>query len=158
MNDTFGVNVTNIYGATAGDTLGVGAIINDDSILIATTTTLTSNPSLSGFGQSVTFTAMVTGSMSSPIRTGTVTFSIDGVPQTPVTLIAGTQATFTTSSLSVGAHTIEASYSGDAYYAGSAAPPLTHLVNAPAFYNNAGQQRQPLRGWAVGDVHRVGQR
>lgn len=44
--------------------------------------------------------------------TGTVTFSIDGTPQAPVTISGGT-ATLATSTLSVGSHSITAAYSGD---------------------------------------------
>ncbi|HLU08507.1 MAG TPA: Ig-like domain repeat protein, partial [Oceanobacillus sp.] len=75
-----------------------------------TTTTLTSSLNPSNFGEAVTFTATVTSASGTP--TGTVTFSIDGVSQAPVSLASG-QASFTTSSLSVGAHTITASYSGE---------------------------------------------
>jgi len=44
--------------------------------------------------------------------TGSVTFSIDGTPQPPVSLTSG-QGTFTTSSLSTTNHIISAAYSGD---------------------------------------------
>lgn len=66
------------------------------------------------FGQSVTFTAMVTAtSPGSGTPTGTVTFE-DGanVLQANVTLSGG-QATFTTSSLALGTHSITVVYSGD---------------------------------------------
>jgi uncharacterized repeat protein (TIGR01451 family) len=74
------------------------------------------NPSL--LGQSVTFTATVTSAGGTP--TGTVQFK-DGVNNLgiPVTLNGSGQATFTTSSLTAGTHTITAVYSGDAVFGGS---------------------------------------
>lgn len=80
----------------------------------ATTTTLSSslNPSLSG--QSVTFTAAVNGTN----VTGTVDFSEGAAVLCNGVLLAGTGsarlASCTTSSLTVGSHTISATYRGDA--------------------------------------------
>jgi Bacterial Ig-like domain (group 3) len=82
------------------------------------------NPSLQG--QSVTFTATVTCAGFTP--TGTVTFTIDGTPVSPVTLSGGT-ATFMTSSLAVGSHTVTAAYSGAGNCGGTTSAPLTQTVN-----------------------------
>ena len=85
----------------------------------ATTTTVTASPAPSVFGQAVTFTAAVkpshSGSAFSP--TGRVDFTNGSSDLTPggVTVSGGT-ATFTTSALSVGSHTISAAYSGDANF------------------------------------------
>jgi autotransporter-associated beta strand protein len=90
-----------------------------ENVLPATTTSLTANPTSSTFGQNVTFTATVAGSGA----TGTVTF-FDGaaIPANqiggPVTIVGG-MATFSTSTLTGGTHTINAVYSGDANFAGS---------------------------------------
>ena len=72
-----------------------------------TTTTLTSNPTPRAvFGASVTFTATVSPTPSS----GTVTFSENGAPLgAAVNVVAGV-ATFTTSSLIEGDHTISAAF------------------------------------------------
>jgi alpha-tubulin suppressor-like RCC1 family protein len=78
----------------------------------ATTTTLAATPaSTSVFGQAVTLTATVTSAAGTP--GGTVAFSdnVNGALGT-VTLSAGGVATLSTSALSVGAHTITATYSG----------------------------------------------
>ena len=86
------------------------------------------NPSVTG--QSVSFTATVTTGSGTP--TGTVQFK-DGVTNlgAPVTLTAG-QATFTTTGLGVGAHSITAVYSGDATFATSTSAALAHQVNQAA--------------------------
>jgi hypothetical protein len=73
------------------------------------------NPSL--LGQSVTFTATITG-ITTP--TGQVGFVIDGGAPISVTLI-GAQASFTTSSLAVGSHSVVANYGGDSSHTPSSA-------------------------------------
>ena len=80
----------------------------------ATTTSVTSSADPSVFGQPVTFTATVsTAGLGTP--TGTVQF-FDGANPigAPVALNGSGQAQLTTSSLSVGSHTITASYSPNA--------------------------------------------
>ncbi len=84
------------------------------------TTTLASSANPSTFGQSVTFTATVSGASGPP--TGTVTFFDNGssIGSGMLSTTAGvTTATLQTSSLAVGTHPITAQYSGDGTYAGS---------------------------------------
>jgi hypothetical protein len=89
-----------------------------------TTTALVSslNPSL--LGQTVTFTATVTGA--SP--TGSVQFFDGATSLGTVTLAAG-QAALATSSLTVGTHPITAVYSGDTSNLASTSPVLNQVVN-----------------------------
>jgi hypothetical protein len=54
---------------------------------------LTATPNPAYLGQIVTFTATVAGNPTSGTPTGSVTFSIDGVLSSPITLING-QAVF----------------------------------------------------------------
>ena len=77
---------------------------------------MSSSANPSTVGQPVTFTAVVTAPSYQGTPTGTVTFTIDGQAQTPVTLalVGGSdQAQFTTSTLAAGSHTVSAAYSGD---------------------------------------------
>jgi hypothetical protein len=86
------------------------------------------NPSI--FRQAVTFTATVSATTSVPLGpSGTVTFTIDGVAQTPVALVNGV-ATFTIATLGVGSHTIVVTYNGDGNFLTSTSPPLTQVVQA----------------------------
>ena len=85
-------------------------------VKVATTTTVTSAPNPSAYGQSVTLTATV-----DPITaTGTVDFSADGNALADCANVALTgsgdnkTATCTTASLMGGTHTLRADYSGDA--------------------------------------------
>jgi len=95
--------------------------------LPATSTALASSTNPSTVGQSVTFTATVTGT--SP--TGTVTFQ-DGAANIAgcvgIALVAS-QATCTTSALAIGSHAIAGNYSGDAGNAASSGS-VTQTVNS----------------------------
>src|SRR4029079_1551996 len=83
----------------------------------ASSTTLTSAPDPSTFGQSVTLTATVTGAQGTP--TGTVTF-LDGATSLGTGTLNGSGvATLSTSTLSVATHNLTANYGGSATYATS---------------------------------------
>jgi len=77
-------------------------------------------------GQAVTFTATVTGA--SP--TGTATFK-DGSTVLGTGILSAGVATFTTSSLAVGSHSITVSYSGDASNLANTSTVLTQSVGVP---------------------------
>jgi len=97
----------------------------------ARTTTLVSssaNPSVSG--QSVTFTATVTAKSPMGVTpSGTVTFEDGPSSLGTGTLDSSGQAMFTTSTLTVGSHSIAASYGGDKSFKDSTSPRLTQSVN-----------------------------
>ncbi|SDF93305.1 Ig-like domain repeat protein [Terriglobus roseus] len=79
-----------------------------------TKVTLSSNKNPAGLGDQVTFTAVVSETQASGVPTGTVTF-YDGTTAISgdVTMNSNGIATFSTSSLSLGSHTINATYGGD---------------------------------------------
>lgn len=89
----------------------------------ASTTVITSSLNPSARGQSVTFTATVTdasGSAIPGIPTGTVTFTVDGIAQTPKALDATGKATVAFTFFTTGARTVTAQYNGGgAFSAGS---------------------------------------
>lgn len=104
------------------------------NILPASATALVSSANPSANGTSVTFTATVSGGSGTP--TGTVTF-YDGTNSqavalaSNVTLIGGVAA-YATSTLSIGSHTITATYSGDVTLGSSTSPALPQVVNGQA--------------------------
>jgi len=99
------------------------------TVLNSTTTTLTSSPNPSGFGQSVSFTAAVTTGAGTGTLTGTVTFAVDGVNVgSPVSLNAAGVAVFSTNTLAVGVHKIAASYNNDPTHFSSVSAVLTQTV------------------------------
>ena len=100
---------------------------------VSTTTAVTSSQNASVFGQSVTFTATVSPSApGAGTPTGMVTF-LDGGNSIYTGTLSGGVATFTTSALAAGNHTITANYAGDASFSGSAAS----LTGNPQVVNKA---------------------
>jgi Big-like domain-containing protein len=92
----------------------------------ATTTTLTSSPNPSASGQSVSFTATVTAG--SPTPTGMATFQEGSSALAQVPLSSGS-ASFSTSNLSLGGHTITATYQSDTLSALSSATTSQSVVS-----------------------------
>jgi hypothetical protein len=103
--------------ATFNSSAGSVAQTITSAAKLDTTTALTSTPNPSAFGQTVTFTATVTGQGGTP--SGTVTFSEGATALGTIPLSNGV-ATLTKNDLTGGAHTITATYSGDATFNGSA--------------------------------------
>jgi large repetitive protein len=100
----------------------------------STTTTLASNPDPSGFGQNVTFTVTVVTGAGTGNLTGTVSIAdtFGGTTTTIATglvLNASGVATFSTTTLAVGLHSIVATYAGDTlHFTSSSAPALIQTV------------------------------
>ena len=89
------------------------------------------NPSV--FGESVTFTATVTANApGSGIPTGTVTFLDGSTTLGTGTLNGSGIATFSTSALTVGSHSITVVYGGDTDFTTSTSSALTQVVNQDA--------------------------
>ena len=98
------------------------------------TTTVASSLNPSTYGQSVTFTATVTGTNASFSPTGTVTF-MDGATTLGTGTLSGSPTattTLTTSALLAAAHSITAVYGGDTNFAGSTSSVLTQTVKPGA--------------------------
>jgi len=93
-----------------------------------TTTGVTSNSNPSVFQQMVTFTVTVAPQYSCT-PTGTVTLMDGATPIAANLPLTGGTATFTTSALSVGVHSITASYSGDANFISSNSGVWSQTVN-----------------------------
>jgi uncharacterized repeat protein (TIGR03803 family) len=132
----------NLYSTTevGGSSLSLGTVFEINPTAPATTpttSTLNSNINPSPVGQAVTFGVIVTDPTSTVANrpTGTATF-FDGATQlgAPVelqlNLNALPAASFITSSLAVGSHSITARYSGDANYSPSVSNVVTQIVNA----------------------------
>ncbi len=114
-----------VAGATGSLTIQVSSAAGS-----ASTTAVTSSLNPSTIGASVTFTATITGTA----PTGTVAFTDNGtsIAGCSAATVSASKATCTTSTLTVGSHSIVATYSGDAANAASTSPALTQTVNAGA--------------------------
>jgi hypothetical protein len=103
-------------------------VVNKD----ATTVLLVSSLNPSTFGQAVTFTATVSAvAPGSGIPSGTVVF-LDGTTVLGSRTLSGGQATFKTSTLSVGSHSITAKYQGSPQFNAQTSAVLNQVVNAAA--------------------------
>ena len=98
--------------------------------LASTTIALTSSDATADPGQMVTFTATISSTTNAPLPPiGSVSF-FDGTKFLGTGFVNGGTASYQTSSLSVGQHTITAVYGGDMNYSPSTSATLTQMVGA----------------------------
>jgi hypothetical protein len=148
---SFGIHaITVTYSGDANFTGSTSAILYQ-TVKAYTTTSLTSSANPSMFAQP-TFTATV-----APVApgvgapTGSVTFFDGTTTQIGSASLASGMAAFTPSNLSVGVHTITATYGGDTNFVGSVSGPISQQINAVVTNNNdsgTGSLRQ-----AIADVN-----
>lgn len=120
--------ITAVYAGDTNFATSTSAVFNQ-VVNSNSSTVLSSSLNPSVYGQSVTFTATVSAISPAGTPTGTVTFSIDGsTVASNVPLDGAGKATYSTSALSVGSHTVDAVYSGDGTYGTSTAATLTQVV------------------------------
>jgi hypothetical protein len=123
--------VTGVYSGDSNYLGNTGALNSPLTIGQGTAAAvLASSLNPSNYGQSVTFTATLTGPNATP--TGTVTF-LDGATTIGTgTLDASGKATMSISSLVVGTHPITAQYGGDTNFGAVTSAPVSQVVNAVA--------------------------
>ena len=115
----------NITGSYGGDTIFVASTASlTQSVRQTTTTTLSASLNPSVTGQPVVFTARV----SPATATGTVTFKNGGAVLGTSSVVSGV-ARLTTSTLSIGVHSITATYSGNGTFLTSTSAVVPHTVN-----------------------------
>ncbi len=147
-----------VTSATVNSPLDI-QLVGDALPVNSTTTTITSAPNPSAFGQSVTFTVTVTTGAGTGNLTGTVSIAdtYNGVTTTIATglaLSAAGVATFSTAALGVGQHSLVASYSGDTGHFSSTStdngvPPLIQIVNEATKTTLASSANPSLVGQSV---------
>ncbi len=115
------------YGGDSKNASSTSNLATESVALSTTTTTLSVSPSPAPLGQPVTLTATV----SPASATGSVTFQ-DGSTALGTIALSGGIATFTTSTLASGSHSLSASYGGDLRNAASNSTPFTESVSAAA--------------------------
>jgi hypothetical protein len=120
-----------ITAAYSGDDTFSGSTsspLNQTIVKLSTTTSLASSQNASRLGQTITFTASVaSGTFGMP--TGTISFK-DGdndLGSSPIDQSG--RASITTSSLTVGSHTITAVYNGDNTYDTTMSPTVSQIVD-----------------------------
>ena len=117
--------------AVATDGAGNSAVSSPVTVTVApptTLTTATSSPNPSTYGQAVTFTSTTTSSGGVP--TGTVTFTEGATVWASNVAVNGSgQASFSTAALTVGSHTITATFTGASGWANSSGSAPSQVVN-----------------------------
>jgi hypothetical protein len=117
-------SLTAVYAGDANDNGTTSSALTQTVNQAATTTSVSSSPNPSNFGQAITLTATV----SPATATGNITFK-DGPATLGMASLAGGSATFTSSNLASGAHSLTAIYSGDSSNASSTSSAVTQTVN-----------------------------
>lgn len=123
---TLPLGTNQITASTPGDANNNPAVSPPVSVTVVMTTptiSLVSSLNPSTVGQSVTFTATAPAG-----ATGTITF-LDGATVLGTGTLSGNKASLTTSTLTVGSHTITASYAGDTNNNPASSVPLTQIVD-----------------------------
>jgi hypothetical protein len=108
------------YGGTTSAPLS--QVVNQASSTVG----LSSNANPGAFGQTITLTATITPQFGGT-ATGSVTFS-DGATALGSVPVSGNSAVLQTSSLSVGGHSLKATYSGDTNVGGNASSVLSETI------------------------------
>jgi len=121
-------SITAVYGGDTSFAGSTSAALTQVVNKASTTTSVVSSVNPSVLGQSVMLTATVTPS-GSGTPSGTVTFMDGATTLGTSTLNNSAQATFTTTALTVGSHSITAVYGGDANFAGSTSSALSQVVS-----------------------------
>lgn len=132
-------------------THGKGAWETTAVSFTVSTTGLLSSSNNPNFGANVIFTASITPA-TGPIPTGTVTFKDGTTTLGTGTLNALAQATFQTSTLTVGTHNITAFYAGDSTYANSTSSVVVVTVvsvTLPTTTTGSGNPTSPVFGSSV---------
>jgi hypothetical protein len=116
---------------------------------VATQTLVASSKNPSNAGEAVTFTATVTSSAAA--ASGNVAFTIDNAAAGSAPLGGAGTASITTSTLTVGTHTVVATYGGDSTHGSSVSAPLSQGVDDVAPPGDGGLDDGGPDGGAVSD-------
>ncbi|OLE16451.1 MAG: hypothetical protein AUG83_02945 [Acidobacteria bacterium 13_1_20CM_4_57_11] len=122
-------SITAQYAGDTNDTGSASPALSESVVAkLATTTTVASSVNPSYIGQAVKLTATVTSSGGTPPDGEVINFRQGTTVLASVPMLGGT-ASFTTSSLTVGTHNLNANYGGDATFnASTSAPALAQVV------------------------------
>jgi hypothetical protein len=120
-------SITASYSGDLDDTASISAAVTAQVALTPTTTVLTASPNPAGFGASISLAASVSPSSA----TGSIVF-MDGSATLGTAILNAGKASFASSTLAVGSHSLRAVYSGDSLNATSTSAALAETVSASA--------------------------
>jgi hypothetical protein len=121
-------NITATYDGSTSFSGSTASLTETIIQMAATTTTLSTSPNPSAYGQAVTLTATVTSSNGPPPDGESVTFK-KGTTVLGTGTLSGGSASISISTLAVGNNSITAVYGGDSNFTGSTSKAVTQVVN-----------------------------
>jgi hypothetical protein len=124
-------SITAVDGGDSNFSGSTSAPVNQ-VVRVATTTTLSSSPNPSTYGQAVTFIATVTSSLGAPPPDGETVSFMKGTAVLGTGTLSGGSASFMTSTLSVGTNAIKAVYGGDSNLPASTSKAVSQVVSKAA--------------------------
>jgi hypothetical protein len=139
-------SITAVYSGDANTAAGTSTVLTQLVQQVTTNTLISNNPFVLT-GANVTFTATITGSSVTP--TGSVTFQEGSTTLGTGTLNGSGIATFSTTTLSMGPHSITAVYSGDADSLASTSLVATQTVQETTAITVASSNSPSLTGTSV---------
>jgi hypothetical protein len=121
-------SITAVYSGDSGDATSTSPTY---SLVVrqGTTVAVTSSANPSQVYGTITFTATATPTVGSTTPGGTMTFSIDGTQVSSALAMSGGAASYSTSTLTAGTHSVTAVYSGDANDLGLTSSAYSQTVN-----------------------------
>ena len=149
-------SITVVYSGDDNFLTCTSAVLSQTVNQASTTTSLASSLNPSEYGEEVTFTATVKAvSPGSGTPTGTVTF-MDGSNVLGMGTLSGSVATYSTTGLSVGTHSITAVYSGDTNFITSTSAVLKQKVqkSSGASFAVVSTVDPSSMGWSVSNARR----
>jgi hypothetical protein len=125
-------SLTAVYSGDTNFATSTSPVLSQVVQKAITTTSLSSSPTSANLNQPVTFTATVTPGTAG-VPTGTLVF-LDGTTQLGSSALSASGfATFSTSALTAGTHSITAAYSGDGNFMASTSTAESLPVTSPGF-------------------------
>ncbi len=134
-------DVTAVYSGDSNFNSSTSSDLSQTVNAADTTTTLSSSSNTSVFGQSATFSVSVSGTTATP--TGSVVFYDGSTALDTETLDGSGNASFATSALAVGSHTITAVYGGDSNYNSSTSSAVDQAVDFATSTTMASSEPNP---------------
>jgi uncharacterized repeat protein (TIGR03803 family) len=123
----------NLYGTTEyGGDQGGGVAYEVTGVPVTTTTTLTSSPNPSTYGEAVTFTAALTSLYGALPPNGETVSFMQGKTLLGTGTLTGGSASFSISTLNVGTASVSATYGGDTSFLGSTSNTVKQKVKKAA--------------------------
>jgi hypothetical protein len=151
--NTLGAGTYTITAAYGASTAFGGSTSQPVTLIVngvSTSTTLSSSPNPSTFGQTVSFTAAASTSPASGVASGSVTFMEGSATLGTDVLSPAGIAVFNTSALAVGSHAIRAIYGGASNYNASTSAAVVQVVNpAPSSISLTGTPNPAALGALV---------